>query len=300
MTTYALISDIHGNIDALRAVAEHIDSGPEIDKIICLGDVIGYCPGVNEVVALLASMEERHEIRYNLGSHDGAALGLYQFVDLNSETDMFVLREAGLEDDRAVVEEFFNTKERRFVPVRASARDAMNWTLEHMSDEAKTFLEKRLEPRIDVEPGVISVHGSPRDPPCEYVRDHRFARRCFESPEMGEVWLCFVGHTHVPVVWRMDRADIVDMAGNRVCMTQPKADFSERVELDRATSCYIANVGSVGQPRDRDPRACYARFASDETLLEHVRVEYDIDAAAARIKEAGFPERLAERLYKGE
>jgi len=297
---YALISDIHGNIDALHAVIEDIDNGPPVDEIICLGDIIGYCPGVNEVIELLGSLEERYRIRHNLGSHDGAALGRYQFIDLNSETDAQTLRAAGLEDEQAVVREYFDAARRRFVPVRSDARNAMKWTLRNLSDAALAFLRERLEPRLEIEPGVISVHGSPRDPACEYVRDQRFARRCFESPEMAGVWLCFVGHTHVPVVWSIPRTDLVEMAGNRVCMSQPQPDFSEQVELDRAANDYIVNVGSVGQPRDRDPRAGFARFSSDALTFEHVRVEYDVAAAAARIREAGFSERLAERLHKGE
>lgn len=299
MTTCALISDIHGNIDALDTVVKSIRSGPAIDEIICLGDIIGYCPGVNEVIDLLASLEKQYPVRYNLGSHDGAALGEYQFVDLASDADSEALRAAGLEDAQAVVDEYRNTAQRRFIPVRPDARNAMNWTLEHMSAEAKDFLRERLQPRIELEPGVISMHGSPRDPVCEYVRNVRFAQKCFESDAMAGIWLCFVGHTHLPVVWRVSRSDIVEMAGGRVCMLPPTANFSERIAFERATHRYIANVGSVGQPRDRDPRACYARFSSGEYVLEHVRVEYDIDAAAARLRKAGFSERLAERLYEG-
>ena len=300
MATIALISDIHGNIDALKVVVESIRSDPSTSRIVCLGDIIGYCPGVNEVIDLLASLEDRYHTQYNLGSHDGAALGLYQFVDLNSESDAEMLRTAGLENEQAVVEDYFDAGKRRFVPVRPEARDAMRWTLEHLSAGAREFLEKRLERRIEIEPGVISVHGSPRDPVCEYVRDAQAARKCFESPEMDGVWLCFVGHTHLPVVWRMERTDIVEMGGGRVCMSPPKPLFQARVELDRAGGRYIANVGSAGQPRNRDPRACYMRFSPDGRVLEHVMVEYDIAAAAARIREAGFAERLADRLFRGE
>ena len=90
------------------------------------------------------------------------------------------------------------------------------------------------------------------------------------------------------------------MAGRRVCMAPPKPVYMLRMDLQRESALYIANVGSVGQPRNRDPRACYMRFAPDERLLEHVFVEYDVAAAAARIREAGLSERLAERLRKGE
>jgi len=300
LSTYALISDIHGNIDALRAVAEDLEHGPPIDEIICLGDIIGYCPASNEVIDLLRSMEEGCRIRYNLGSHDGAALGAYQFVDMNNAADAEALRAAGLETEAAVAAEYFDAEKRRFVPVRAEARDAMKWTLEHLSDESLEFLRQRLQPVIQIAPGILSVHGSPRDPACEYVRDSGYAARCFESPAMASAWLCFVGHTHLPVVWRLRRADLVEMAGNRVCMKQPGLELADWVELNRTACRYIVNVGSVGQPRDHDRRACYGRFSTKEDVFAHVRVEYDVDAAAARVRAAGFSERLAERLYQGE
>lgn len=300
MAQYALISDIHGNIDALDAVLRDVDTGPPVDAVLCLGDIIGYCPGVNEVIERLFALEKRLPVRYNLGSHDGAALGRYEFVDLASGTDAATLRAAGINDERALVEEYLDIDRRRFIPVRAEARDAVRWTIEHLSPESRQFLEERLEPRIEVEPGIISVHGSPRDPECEYVRDSKFARRVFESSEMDGVWLCFVGHTHLPVVWRVLRSQIVSMGSSRVCLSLPAADLSDRVQMDRSAACYIANVGSVGQPRDADPRAGYARFSSDDGIFEHIRIAYDIEAAVGRIRAAGFSERLAERLRSGQ
>ena len=299
MAVIALISDIHGNIDAFRAVVEAIRSDGDIAEIVCLGDTIGYCPGGNEVIELLASLEEEYAIRYNLGSHDGAALELYQFIDMTNDTDAETLRSAGLESEEAVVTDYFDAENRRFVPVRPDARDAMMWTLEHLSDGARGFLRERLKPVIEIAPGIISVHGSPRDTACEYVRDARFARKCIESPKMDGIRLCFVGHTHLPVVWRMKRGEIAEVAGRRVCLSPPRPDFSERVQFERARELAIANVGSVGQPRDRDPRACHARFSAETSVFEHVRTAYDVEAAASRIRAAGFSERLAERLFRG-
>ena len=300
MGVCVLISDIHGNIDALEAVVRDIESGPAVDEIICLGDLIGYCAAPNEVIERLAALEARHAIRYNLGSHDAAALGRYRFVDMTNEDDLAALREAGLEDEKAVLADYFDVANRRFVPVRSAARESMRWTLEHLSEASVAFLRERLVERLDIEPGVISVHGSPRDPLCEYLRDSKAARKCFESPVMDGVSLCFVGHTHLPVVWRIARKDLLEMGGNRLCMARPELDSREQVELDRTEFCYIVNIGAVGQPRDRDPRACYARYDRAGHTLEHVRVEYDLDAAATRVREAGLDERLAERLHKGE
>jgi diadenosine tetraphosphatase ApaH/serine/threonine PP2A family protein phosphatase len=299
MPTYALISDIHGNIDALDAVLDDIDHGPAIDTVVCLGDVIGYCPAVNEVIDRLRELGERATVRYNLGSHDGAALGEYQFVDLQSETDAAMLRAAGLDSDEAVATEYFNAKKRRFVPVRAEARDAMNWTLGQLTERSIQFLMENLDPVVTLEPGVISVHGSPRDPLCEYVRDDRAAQGCFESPEMAGIWICFVGHTHLPVVWAMPKSETVEVGSSRICLKPPVPDFAERFDL-RRDAMYLINIGSVGQPRNRDPRAAYARFNSTTVVFEHVRVAYDVEKAMARVREAGLADRLAERLRNGE
>jgi len=62
---------------------------------------------------------------------------------------------------------------------------------------------------------------------------------------------------------------------------------------------FLVNAGSVGQPRDGDPRACYVIYDADARTVEFVRLEYDVDAAAAKIREAGLPEMLADRLYQG-
>ncbi len=300
MANYILISDIHGNIDALRAVLEDIENGPAFDEVVCLGDIIGYCPAVNEVIDELRSLEERHTVRYNTGSHDAAALGEFRFVDLENGDDQAALSEAGLETEKQVVEQYFSKENRRFVPVRAAARDAITWTLDHMTAESVDFLRDRLVPRLELEPGVISVHGSPRDPACEYVRDEKFAQRCFESPEMNGVWLCLVGHTHVGSIWEMPAKHIVQVATRRMALAPPVRHLDAKAALKRSGHTYIINVGAVGQPRDRDPRACYGRLSTDDRTFEHVRVEYDIDAAAARIRAVGLNDRLAERLHLGE
>ena len=103
--------------------------------------------------------------------------------------------------------------------------------------------------------------------------------------------LCFVGHSHLPGVWSVGSGgpDHVER------LDAPAA----RVRLDDGRR-YLVNVGSVGQPRDGDPRAGWLLFDEEADTIEHRRVDYDIDAAANRIREAGLPQFLAERLRFGE
>lgn len=104
--------------------------------------------------------------------------------------------------------------------------------------------------------------------------------------------VCFVGHTHLQGGWSWQR-------GGLLPLSRPSLTESHRViDLD-PDYLYLVNPGSVGQPRDRDPRAAYALWDSAERLLTFRRVKYDIRAAQSRILEAGLPELLAERLAHG-
>lgn len=100
--------------------------------------------------------------------------------------------------------------------------------------------------------------------------------------------VCFVGHTHVPVTLLRLRDD----------PTRTAYTVEYEVDLDEACRSLV-NVGSVGQPRDEDPRAAYAIFDSDQSKVWIKRIEYDVEREAARIREAGLPDVLADRLFLG-
>lgn len=118
---------------------------------------------------------------------------------------------------------------------------------------------------------LLLVHASPADPSdFVYVRDAESARDQFDGRAFRTA---FYGHTHMPVVFRDD--------GERVAMTlRPNVDLV-------APERFLCNVGSVGQPRDQDPRACWVLYDSDARTIAFRRVAYDVEAAAARIKEIG-------------
>jgi len=116
-----------------------------------------------------------------------------------------------------------------------------------------------------------------------------------DSAKACRTLYCFVGHTHVPFVFEYDTA----RRGLRRLLSRPKELENVSVGGSPAERRYVVNPGSVGQPRDGDPRACYALLDTDAQQLSVHRVPYDVQAAQRKIREAELPELLAERLAVG-
>jgi len=163
------------------------------------------------------------------------------------------------------------------------ASAAIDWTQDVLSAEARTLLAS-LQPTRETEHGLL-VHGSVRDPVAEYLLSTDEAAVSFELAQFS---LAFFGHTHLPTVFRR----------------QPDARvtgwvLSEGEEITLVPGeRYMLNPGSVGQPRDRDPRAAFMVFG-DGRAVGH-RVEYPIEQAAQKIRAAGLPDWLADRLSLGQ
>ncbi len=255
---YAVISDVHGNLEALDAVLADIaardpqtvekDPSPPHSpvkkiKILFLGDAVGYGPNPNECIAAI----KKHASQGVAGNHDRAVLGL---IDIS----------------------FFNPY----------AREAIGWTDGVLSSESRAALEglpliKRME-----EDGLFLVHGSPYEPErWHYLLYFSDAKVNFEHFKER---ICLAGHSHIPFIMR--RLPSGEITASR-----------EGSELDKAGSRYIINAGSVGQPRDGDPRACYLLL--NDTRAEFLRVPYDIGATQQKMRAAGLPLPLIERLQKG-
>jgi diadenosine tetraphosphatase ApaH/serine/threonine PP2A family protein phosphatase len=163
------------------------------------------------------------------------------------------------------------------------ARQALHWTQNALTEESLAFL-KRLPERVDT-PLVTLVHGSPRQPVWEYLLDTFNATRCFEHFDTP---YCFVGHTHLPIIFQMRTANTLAQ------LQVPEVDSSSLLQ-PRA----ILNPGSVGQPRDRDPRSAYAIFDTSDPHWEYRRVTYDIGAVQSRMLALGLPDRHIQRLAAG-
>ena len=236
----AVLSDIHGNLPALEAVLAALTP---YDALWQLGDVVGYGPQPDEVVARLAE-EKALGVR---GNHDSAAIG-------SLSTDAF-------NDD---------------------ARRAVEWTATHIEPSTRAWLAA-LPERTEME-GFTLVHGSPRDATWEYVISAAVAKanlRAFETVH------CLVGHTHVPLLFRQ--------TGRGMETISPAP--GQRLELDRRRS--IINPGSVGQPRDGDPRACGLILDTDARRLSWRRIDYPIDQVQRLMAQRRLPPRLSARLTFG-
>lgn len=156
---------------------------------------------------------------------------------------------------------------------------AITWTKRHLNAEGLEYLLSLPEKLVEM--GITIVHGSPRNPVWDYVMDYMTAGRMFQ---FFDTEICLLGHTHVPAIWHENEA--------------PKAPVME-FQKSRITSKTILNPGSIGQPRDHDPRASFALFDPEEKTWELRRVAYEVEPVQNRIKKSGLPWRHAMRLAEG-
>jgi predicted phosphodiesterase len=166
------------------------------------------------------------------------------------------------------------------------AKSAARWTLETLTPEYRTWLCELPHGPILVDDVVEICHGSPFDEDA-YIFDELDAVRALKVSTRP---LCLFGHTHYPVTFELS-ADAFDSVG-------PSAAAEMQIPL-RDGSKYLVNPGSVGQPRDGDPRAAYAIVDEDVKRVELIRLDYNVEEAQAKVVKAGLPDVLAQRLAMG-
>jgi diadenosine tetraphosphatase ApaH/serine/threonine PP2A family protein phosphatase len=245
----AIISDVHGNLEALQAVLDHI-AQYAVETIYCLGDTVGYGPNPRECLDLVMGCRVTL-----LGNHDQAAL----FDPSN-----------------------FNEK----------AENAIKWTRSQLETPVpdREAMERRWEflaelPRTYRDGDLLLVHGSPRNPVNEYI----FPEDIYNERKMEALFrlvdrYCFQGHTHVPGIF----------TESLQFLSPEDADYEYRLDGSKM----LCNVGSVGQPRDGDWRACYVLL--DDEAIYYQRVEYDVGTTVQKISEIrDLDPFLAERLRQG-
>jgi len=242
---YAIVSDIHANLEALEVVLADVTTRKP-DGVVCLGDFVGYGPDP------VACVERMRPILQSavMGNHDLAAV----------------------ETEDAVAAKF-----------NPLAYEAVLWTRQQITGAVRGFLAElpqRVRPG-----GFLCVHASVRDPIEEYILDVETARASFGAAEFA---ICLVGHTHIPAVF--------EEAGTSVIGEPLLPDQPLRLRPDRR---YIINAGSVGQPRDGDPRAAYLWLDLAAQRATIVRLEYPIAKTQEKMMTAGLPPMLAERLAYG-
>lgn len=196
----------------------------------------------------IALLQKQSNLICLLGNHDAAAVNLLDVSSFNPE-----------------------------------ARKSVEWTQNHLSEESKAFLGER--PKISVQGNVTLSHGSPRHPVFEYILDTRSATENFAHFDTD---FCFIGHTHLPVMFYMEDSNYM----SRLAIPP----IGEITELKPRV---IINPGSVGQPRDRDPRAAYSIFDTEANTWEYRRVEYDVNAMQEYMRKKELPERHIIRLESG-
>ena len=243
---YAIISDIHGNHQALSAVKASLKN-EQLDEVICLGDIVGY--GAEPGLCLRETLDLCRTVV--AGNHDHGVAG-------RLETSFF----------------------------SANARKAVEWTTGFLGPaEKKLLYDLPLMKEVSLpDLSFVAVHSAPEQPQeWRYILSMDEAEYQFEHFHQP---LCFIGHSHLPMFWQLDPEGECSVVGREYLRLDPE-------------NRYIINAGSVGQPRDGDPRACYAVYDSQRRELIVRRVEYDIAQAQQKILKAGLPPRLAERLAQG-
>ena len=248
MPRYAVLSDVHANLEALEAVLQ--DSAAQgTDGLVHLGDLVGYNANPRECLELL----REKCLRSIQGNHD-----------------------RGIFDPETAFE--FNFY----------AREALDYSRSRLGEEDIRYLTT-LPPTDLLDDRVLLCHGSPHSV-FAYILDYGEARRAFQTlrKEYPAVRLCLYGHTHIPEVWTLDEKE--------------KLAAPSWIEPDlvmRGDRIYLVNPGSVGQPRNGDPRAAYLVLDTDRGSLNLRLVPYDIASAREKILKANLPAFLATRLDYG-
>jgi diadenosine tetraphosphatase ApaH/serine/threonine PP2A family protein phosphatase len=262
MSRIALISDVHGNLPALEAVLAAL--GP-VDALWVTGDSVGYGPDPSDVLALLTE----RRARVVAGNHDLA-----------------VATGAGLE--------LFNPH------AAAAARLHHRWLSAEERDRLGSLpLTIEADGTADRRLGFTLCHGSLRDPVWEYVLS---ARQALATLRLAGTPNCAIGHTHVPALYRSAAGAPRPAAeGYGLLAAEPLVAAESFVvgEPVRIEGRMLVNSGSVGQPRDGDPRAAYAVLDTDPGTITFDRTPYDVHETQRRMRARGLPEFLADRLAVG-
>ena len=257
---YAIISDIHGNLEALNAVLSKTKS-EGIDKYICVGDIVGYNANPVECLKIIQSLDLVAIVR---GNHD-------EYVGSDNE----------------------------LIGFNPSAKAAVMWTKQQLTDSQRKWLAQLKLKWVSHKENITIVHATLDSPGAwGYIFDVHHAKDNF-SYQMTQ--FCFCGHSHVPVLFKKvasvgNTADVVSEISGWERFPDNETEMTVPVEFGYK---YLVNIGSVGQPRNGDPRASFVIYDSYKKILRRICVKYDIAAVQEKIRMAHLPENLASRLEFG-
>jgi diadenosine tetraphosphatase ApaH/serine/threonine PP2A family protein phosphatase len=255
--TYLVISDIHGNLEALEATLSA--AGP-YDRVLVLGDLVGYGADPNAVVERVRALPASTVIR---GNHDKVAAGVETVEGFNR-----------------------------------LARQAIEWTANALTTENRTWLAELPQGPIVIDDQIEICHGTPFDEDV-YVFDELDALRSIDAATRRICLFGHTHVPAIFRLGRSASGeDPGGRTGRELDTTAPVWGCRFRLEMDDR-SRYLLICGAVGQPRVLDARAAYGVFDSDAQCLTFVRTAYDITTSQDKIVEAGLPEVLAQRLAVG-
>jgi predicted phosphodiesterase len=244
---YLVLTDIHANLEALEACLADA-AGRGYDRVLVLGDLIGYGADPNAVVARVQALKPTAIVR---GNHDKIARGIEEAESFNEV-----------------------------------ARSAAQWTLDALTPAYREWLEQLPQGPTVVDDLIEICHGSPFDEDA-YIFDELDALRALKTATRP---LCLFGHTHYPITF--------ELSGETFTSTGPAAAAETELQLQDGVK-YLLNPGSVGQPRDGDPRAAYAIVDTDTKRVHLMRLKYPVEVAQEKVTKAGLPGVLARRLGLG-
>lgn len=240
---YGIISDIHGNIEALNASLKSLET-ESIDEYVCLGDIVGYGANPEECVQLV-----RETVKISiLGNHDAAVGGR---MDYSYYYD--------------------------------AARHALDWCKAQISEESLQWLKER--PYKERVGDVEFTHGSPVLPEeFDYIFTREKAKDLLSHYD-DIAAVTFIGHSHLTRSFALSKEEAYNVRGPEFTL--------------RGDHKYIITAGSVGQPRDYDPRSCCCVFDTETRVFRYVRTEYNIEAQMNKIIAAGLAYNFGARLLVG-
>jgi predicted phosphodiesterase len=254
-----------------------------MSRLAIISDIHGNCFAFEAVLARMADLEV--EALVCLGDIVGYGPHPGECIDLVVKYCAHVVQG---NHDQAVVDPYcadtFN----------GAAREAIFWTRDALGPlHLNALLQLPTTDRLGPDDEVLCIHDCPASLPTNYVHDQQIAAMAFAAVERG---ICLIGHTHVPMVFEAPAATEAPLTAADVTAYIPGHDVA--IELDPEMR-YICNPGSVGQPRDCDPRASFAVLDLEARTFTVHRVEYDVAAAQSAAQQAGLPTILADRLAIG-
>jgi predicted phosphodiesterase len=244
---FALLSDVHANLPALTAVLHDVATRQQVDATYHLGDLVGYAPWPNEVVAALRAAG----IAGVAGNYDSTVAAGYKHCGCRAE----------------------NAQQ------EALAHRSFEWTVANTTPDTKQFLGS-LPFRIDIRP----LGGHRAGPTIRLMHGNQVLNTVYVTEDRSDDFLAKMGEA------------VGAQAGDVICFGHTHKPWHRRVG-----DVHFVNTGSVGRPKDGDPRAGYVVLAVAErgVDVEHVRVAYDVEAAARGILASDLPGELAEFLRAG-